>query len=738
MLSAAIILIGFTSLVAQVVLMRELMVVCYGNEISLGLMLANWLLWTALGSAVFGRWMRRTRPLAVMAALECLLATAFPISIFMARSARVVWGAIPGEVLGPLPMFLISSVTLSLFCFLSGGLFPAAARLRNAGQVYLLEGIGAGIGGLLAGLVLVRFWTPFQIAALLAELNLLAAAALTRRRAMLALLLLPLLLPRLESLSLARLWHGFDLAGVRNSPYGNLAVVRNEEGASLYENGLVLSTVPDPAAAEEAVDFALLEHPAPRRVLLIGGGINGSAAEALRHPSVESLDYVELDPAIFELARAYFPREWSVLTSDRRVETHPVDGRLFLRETKRVFDVIIVNLPEPETSQLNRFYTVEFFREAARHMDAGGLLALDFSASENYISRERSDFLRAIQKTLRAVFPRVVAIPGERVHFFASGAPGALVGDAPALLARLRARHLQTAYVREYYLPFRMAPDRMRDLAEQAAPRRDTPLNRDFAPIAYYFDEVLWSTRFHWHDGAVRAAVAVCAIVVCGGIAIRARKTPRRRVCAGLCICGMGFTMVGLEMLLLLGFQAIHGYVYHQLAILTSAFMLGMALGSWSALRRPLEKLAQDGAPRAAFISGVSSSYGAARDAPLCAPKEPVRAMAFTQLAAVLAPPILVAALMLLGRGTSQAAFPMLAIGSGFLGGFQFPLAVRVFGEPGGLYALDLAGSALGAIVFSAWLIPLFGFLNTALVMTAVNVAPTWLAAASARRRPEP
>jgi len=42
-------------MIAQVVLMRELMVAFYGNEISLGLVLACWLLWTALGSGVFGR-----------------------------------------------------------------------------------------------------------------------------------------------------------------------------------------------------------------------------------------------------------------------------------------------------------------------------------------------------------------------------------------------------------------------------------------------------------------------------------------------------------------------------------------------------------------------------------------------------------------------------------------------------------------------------------------------------------
>ena len=91
---------------------------------------------------------------------------------------------------------------------------------------------------------------------------------------------------KLQSVSLAWLWRGFHLVAARIL-YGSLAVVETGASRSLFENGLIVMTVPDPAAAEEAVHFALLEHPDPRRLLLIGGGVNGSVAEALTHPSLE-------------------------------------------------------------------------------------------------------------------------------------------------------------------------------------------------------------------------------------------------------------------------------------------------------------------------------------------------------------------------------------------------------------------------------------------------------------------
>jgi predicted membrane-bound spermidine synthase len=87
----------------------------------------------------------------------------------------------------------------------------------------------------------------------------------------------------------------------------------------------------------------------------------------------------------------------------------------------------------------------------------------------------------------------------------------------------------------------------------------------------------------------------------------------------------------------------------------------------------------------------------------------------------------------------SQILFPALALLCGLLGGYQFPIASRIFftgskhaaGSPGTLYALDLAGACLAAVVFSAYLVPVFGFLKTALLTAVVNLAPAALATLS-------
>ncbi len=763
---AVLVLIGFTATVAQIVLLRELMVVSYGNEISLGVMLASWLLWTALGSGVLGRFAARTsNPTSLMAALQVSLAILLPATVLAVRATRAVFHAYPGELLGPAPIFLACLIALSCFCAVAGWAFVAGSRL-HAGEsgssapvavnsVYLLEAVGSAIGGILVSLVFLRSMNSLQIAFLVSTLNLMAAAALClhkrHRIAVIGLLIASFIfvdLPqgrRLENSSLARFWPGFRLVDTRNSVYGSLAVVESggETGGtrSLLENGLVMFNAPDPASAEEAVHFALLEHPAPKSLLLIGGGAGGSLLQALQHPTLERVDYVELDPAVLDLAEKYFPDQWAAARSDPRVHIHHADGRLFLKTTQEVFDVIIVNLPAPQTAQLNRFYTSDFFREASEKLAAGGVFSFQLHAAEEYLSPDLSAFLRCIVKSLHQAFPVVQTIPGDIVHFFAAKQDGVLAADSAELLSRLRSRHLKTSYVREYYIPFRMMPDRVADLEQNIRPLPETPINRDLSPIAYYFGVELWSTQFnreyqHVFESVSRVRfgrlvewAAALLLAIAAIISLRPRSAARLRGSAALCATLTGLTMISLEVLLLLGFQAIYGYVYHELAILIALFMTGMALGSWWQLR-PMVRAAHALTPRAAMISLAKLQLAAAAS-PL------LLYLFLSSLGSVRDPTLLAIA--------SQALFPMLALLSGALGGYEFALATEVFfadaqaheTSMGILYGVDLIGACAGALLLSAFLLPLFGFLKAALFIAAVNLVPALLAASVAWAKPD-
>ena len=763
--------------------MRELIQVFNGNEIALGILLATWLLWNAVGSAmasVLGRARRsipnRSRSRPAVAALECLLAASLPATIWALRGAKAYFQTVPGELVGPAPMLLTSLTCLSIFCAASGALFVAAARMSAAeagisaraaaGRAYLAEAAGSALGGVLASVVFVRFLDAFQIAAIAGLLNLSVAVALVlhmkRRQVALvavaaALAAVPLLLwiaPRCDAAARARLWRGFQVIAERDSIYGNLTVteagasdetpspepqsaaMRSGEIRSIWENGSILANAPDPAAAEEAVDYALLEHAAPRRVLLIGGGMNGSVAEALKHPTVTSLDYVELDPALIAMAEQYFPAQTAAFRpgsrkTDPRVHLHLLDGRRFLSETTEKYDAIVVDVPDPQTAQLNRFYTLEFFRLARAHLAPDGLFAVELRSSEETISPDLAAFLRSIRRTLGAVFPFQAAIPGETIHFFGAAEPGVLTSDPSLLVARLRQRHLDTQYVREYFIPYRMTPDRMEQLETDLAPLPSTPVNRDFAPVAYAFDVVLWSAQFksgyaawfraaeHVAFGKVAGALALALLIGVVLVVFLTGRERRERAAAASSVASTGFTLMALQIFLLLGFQAVYGYVYTELAILIGFFMAGIALGSWLGMRR--EKANHCWTLSAALL-----------------------------LLALSAPALLLAVSTMENLSSRTAAwlaaqivFPALAALAGLLGGFQFVTASKIFLRGGNesarfglLYAIDLLGGCAGALALSTFLIPVFGFWRTAWLVAAVNAAAALLALRANFHRP--
>jgi spermidine synthase len=292
----ALALIGFTSVIAQIVLMRELFVVCHGNELSLGLTIAVWLFWTAFGSGILGHLFRHAAGRRLLAFLEVACAAALPGAIVVARASRSWWHATPGETLGPVPMIVAAVATLAVFCPMSGWLFTAGSRAyaeaagetpsTGASSTYLFEAIGSAAGGVLASLLLIRYFNSMQIAGAVAACNVVAAVCLVvssapARRAVAILAVTAgvaavFFASRWESYAAAGMWPGFRVLATKTSPYGSLAVLESEGNRSVVQNGNVLFTAPDPPSAEEAVHFALLEHPHPRAVLLIGGGLNGS------------------------------------------------------------------------------------------------------------------------------------------------------------------------------------------------------------------------------------------------------------------------------------------------------------------------------------------------------------------------------------------------------------------------------------------------------------------------------
>ncbi|MBC7261705.1 MAG: spermine synthase, partial [Chloroflexi bacterium] len=418
---------GLNIAATQGLLIRLLLVSFSGNELSIGLILANWMLAEALGSHLAGRLTHKLKDAwKSFTLLQALFALLLLLVVCAGYLVRRLAGAAPGEALDFTAIFWTSLLLLAPLSAVHGAMFSVgcAACSRSeardqtlVGRLYVLEAIGAMSGGIILAFVLVPHLNPLQIGLLLSSLGWATALWLLlpaipsphHRRWVIAISLATILCLALslspQALALHHAlvqlrWGGtYHVVYDRDSPYGNVAVTQLLGQYTFLSNGTPLLTtpVPDIFTVEETVHLPLLFHPHPRRVLVIGGGLGGVLSELLKY-DVQYVDYAELDPLVIEAVRAFPTDLTRQELQDTRLRVHNVDGRLFLNRLSRqrgalthYYDIVLVNLPYPSTLELNRFYTAEFFALVQEVLDEEGLAIFPLPGSLTYIGPAMRD-----------------------------------------------------------------------------------------------------------------------------------------------------------------------------------------------------------------------------------------------------------------------------------------------------------------------------------------------------------
>jgi len=728
-------ILGLTSMIGQVIIIRELIVVFYGNELSLGVILASWLFWTAFGSIVLGRLLNFIPSKEkLLSYVQLAISILIPFDIFFIRLIKSILKIPAGKIIGFSQMFGASFISLSIICALLGLGFILIAKIaagdnaraaKQVGKIYLLEGLGACVGGIIYTLILIKTYTPFQNSLILGNLNLIASIFFSRNIAQIIYLVLfsstiifnwP---KHIDGFTRSLQVKPLKLIENADSIYGNISVTKLENQYSFYENGALMFTGGDIAASEESVHYAMLEHPQPKKILLIGGGTGGAINQILKY-KIDRIDYVELDPLMISLSQKYLAQ-----TTDDRVNIMRMDGRLFVKEAGAIgnlttpykYDAIILNLPDPYTASLNRFYSLEFFEEVKKTLAPGGIFSFGLLSSENYISPEHAVYLSCIYNTLKKEFIEIKILPGDTITFIASETAGMLTQDANILIKRLKERNIKTKFVREYYLPFKLDPLRIKYVEGTIQKFKNTRINTDFRPVGYLYHAILWISFF---DAArnllpyidnINIGIFILIAFAFLMILLLAQKLTMASLKFPVLIstAGTGMSQICFQVITLLAFQFIYGYMYYQIGLILASFMAGLTLGSFLIISL-MEKVEDE---RALYLKTQS------------------------WLAAY---PLLLAAILFSiskinqfkpGIGNMlQIAFVVMPVIGGFIGGFQFPLANKIWlkdskdiGKTTGLlYGIDLLGSCAGGLFIGIIFIPLFGILQTCLLLSVINI----------------
>ncbi len=744
----AFILMGFTFTITQVMVIRELLVIFIGNELSIAIILANWLLLEAGGSFLLGK---RASELGLgrrgYALLQMLVSILLPLTIYAIRSLRDVMGLATGEGASLVAILFWTAPILAPLGVVDGIMFAVGCRLHSEwarktaspiGKVYLYEAAGAGVGGVLYTFFFIPFFTSFQVAFVLGMANLISALLLTFKEeekdtwkkkvltgSLWAVLLATVLLlifsgaRILEKNSIARQWRGLQVLDSRWSPYGNVTVGRREEQLTFFANGMPIcnAPVPDIALVEGMVHYPLLSIPSPRRILIIGGGFGGLISEVLKHP-VDQVDYTEIDPLIIHLIKENLTPLTRPEIENPRLHIHNLDGRLFIKTASRKFDGILLHLPHPSTLELNRYYTVEFFSEIFKSLNGNGVFSLSIPGSETYLSPELRDLNLCLIRSLREVFPSVHVIPGD-VNFILASASRDSGPLLPELfIGRLRERKITAHFLTEFQIRLKLEPQLQKWLRDSLQRGEAVKLNRDASPLGLYYGIAYWNAQFHpfvqafWGRakglGLVHLALALF-LLICGVLARqrKGREDGTKGVLIWL-VATTGFFGIAFSVLLIFSFQTLYGYAYQWIGLLIAAFMTGLALGSWT-MTRTLENLRK----LVRTIVGVE-----------------ILIVLFATMAIILLAFFYSPGGQKLLSGM-RGGFLLLSGLSGYLVGLEFPLSSNIFsgrGEgvtrtAGILYAADLFGAWAGSLLVGVLFIPVLGILRTCAVIILLKLA---------------
>jgi spermidine synthase len=784
-------MLGMVSQVAQVVVLRELLMVFHGNELSIGIILAAWMAWVGVGSGLGAVIAGRSRHiLAVLMLNAAVLLLVLVATVVVIRGLRGFFDVLPGAYLSLWDIALASFTVMAPACLLIGMQFVLLAKLwrqsdrvedtSGAGKTYVGEAMGHVIGGITFTFAMVHVLDSFQTVVVAGMLMVAAVLWAGRRsgglawqvrrplRAAVTGLLVAagggiFLLGQLDDWAYQLHWRHLApdhvLIETHQSKYGNIAIARRDDQYSFFQSGhLLFSTagpetrVPHFEEQEAAVfaHFAMVQHPQPRRILLVGGGLRGTLGEIARHP-VEHIDYVELDPVLTRAARPYVSAATLAALGDPRVRLVHADGRVFVKGASRQYDIVIVDVPDPATAVLNRFYTREFFAEVRRLLDSEGVLVIGAVSTPGLRGMAVANRNAAIHHTLGSVFSHVLPVGERFLTYLATDSVEAISADPAVLQRRYLERDVSTEAFSQHHFRLLLEDSQLRRvnwiirnhgrsadahrLAPEPAPLRPPDLqtqlalagelapvnqrfflNSDFKPITYFYTLMFWGDLTRTGDAELLKRLLVVeawwilpvvGLVIALALVLRitgslAGRRPDRQFAVALAVFTTGFSTMALQIALLFSFQSIYGFIYERVGLIVAIFMAGLAVGTALTNRYVRNKANTD------TLAAVQ--------------------LAIAVLAGLIA--------LLLPRSAAVessamvfALFSALTFVSGLLNGLDFPLAAECFRalnrraerSAGLVYGVELFGACLGAALASAVVAPIIGIVACCLLAATVN-----------------
>ena len=409
---------GLLGIGHEVLVVRVLSQVAEDTVYTFAMLLAVYLVGTALGAAAYQRWLAGSAESARLAdrllcalAMACLLGTGSLWASDWLRSQVLLAGD------GSMAAAVGAEAILALMAFgwptfVMGALFShLSASAREVGVSFGrslgVNTLAAALAPPLFGVLLTPMLGPKVVLLLIAS----AYVLLSTRRAWLtpwawapALVALAML-AWAPPLSFITVPEGGHIVSYREGVMAAVSVVEDAEGVARLrinnrqQEGSTSTRLVD---ARQAL-LPMLLHPSPRRALFLGLGTGVTSGSAAEEPGLQ-VDVVELLPEVID-ASQHFRRVFDDEASNPRMHVMAADARRFVRASTQAYDVIVSDNFQPARSGSDALYTVEHFSAVRERLAQGGVFCQWLPLHQLDL-----DTLRSIVRAFMAVYPDALTI----------------------------------------------------------------------------------------------------------------------------------------------------------------------------------------------------------------------------------------------------------------------------------------------------------------------------------------
>src|SRR6266436_6646544 len=259
-----------------------------------------------------------------------------------------------------------------------------------------------------------------------------------------------------------------EIIFARDTRYQHLVLTRFKDDLRLFLNSHLQFSSRDEYRYHEAVVHpGLAAVPAPRHVLILGGGDGLAVREILKYPQVESITLVDLDP---EMTRIFSSNPMLTKLNDKsllspRVHVVNADAFPWVDSNTDSFDFIVIDFPDPTNYSLGKLYTTAFYRAVSRHVSVQGLMVVQ-STSPMFARDSFWCIVNTLKQAGLRTYPYHVYVPsfGEWGFVLASTHDYAPPNTLPEGLRFLNTQTLPTLFqFPPDMAPLNIAPNQLND-----------------------------------------------------------------------------------------------------------------------------------------------------------------------------------------------------------------------------------------------------------------------------------